>query len=239
MQEWKQALWLAKFELKVSKRSFLFLFVFLIFMSLYFISSFSSYLANDFVGLDFFFILMFTVATVWTKPKWFQIQRINDGLLVAPSLIMLNQLPIKHDVIIKSRFIIFYMYSIPFQILLLISLYAFTPVLQNMTIGTYISFSIIWLSLSVYVGSIFAASEAGDKSTSTKTFVYGILLIVGALAIFTAFHLIFDYGIVHWTLIFAQKWPIPSTLISIILAVIGFKYWQRYMRKTMERIDYL
>lgn len=240
MNTWKQAFWLAKFELIESTLSFLFLLLFYPFIILGIISSFHSYLDVNFVGIDVFFILIFTFFPLWTKPKRFQVQQINDGLVASPSMFMLQQLPISKELIIKSRFIIYFVYSFPFHLLLLISLYVLTPSLQEMIgIGSYISFCMIWVSFSIYIGGIIPTSDAGDRASPRRVVVYGVLMLIGTIAFFTIFHIVSDYGIVHWTLIIAKKWSLLSGALSIILAFVGLKYWQSYMKKLMTRLDYL
>lgn len=240
MKSWKEALWIAKFELKESKLSFLFLLLFFPFITLGLITMFESYLDINFVGIDFFFILSFTFFAIWTKPKYFQVQQLSDELVASPAMLMLQQLPVRKDIIVKSRFIIYFVYSVPPQILLLIALYFFTPSLHGMMgISSYLSFAIIWLSFGVYVGGIVPASDAGDKASRLKGAVYGVLMLIGLIAFFTLFILFSKHGIVHWTVIFAQKWPLLSSSLSIIIAFIGLNYWQKYMRKMMEKLDYL
>lgn len=240
MNTWKQAFWLAKFELKESKLNFLLLLIILPLITLGFIASFESYLSLNFVGIDFYFILSFTFAAAWTKPKYFQVQQLNDELVASPSVFMLQQLPISKDLIIKSRLIIYFVYSFPPQILLLIFLYLFTPTIQEMMdLSLYSVFAVIWLSFGVYIGGIIPISDAGDRASPRKVAVYGVLMLVGAIAFFTFFHIVSDYGIVHWTLIIAKKWPILSGVLSVILAYFGLIYWQSYMKKLMEKLDYL
>jgi len=240
MNTWKQAYWLAMFELKQSKLNLLLLLIFLPLIILGFIASFESYLDLNFVGIDFYFILSFTFAAAWTKPKYFQVQQLNDELVASPTVVMLQQLPISKELIIKSRFIIYFIYSFPPQILLLIALYLFTPTIQGMMdLSLYIVFAIMWLSFGVYMGGIIPSSDAGDRASPRKVVVYAVLMLIGVIAFFTIFHIVSDYGIVHLTLIIAKKWPILSGLISVALAYFGFIYWQSYMKKLMEKLDYL
>lgn len=240
MKCWKEALWLAKFELKESKLSFLFLLLFFPFITLGIITMFESYLDINFVGIDFFFILSFTFFAIWTKPKYFQVQQLSDELVVSPAMFMLQQLPVGKDIIVKSRFIIYFVYSVPPQILLLTFLYLFTPAIQGMMgISSYLSFAIIWLAFGVYIGGIVPTGDAGDKASRGKVAVYGVLLLIGLIAFFTLFTLLSEHSIVHWTIIFAQKWPLLSSALSIVLAFIGLNYWQSYMKKMMGKLDYL
>lgn len=240
MKSWQQAFWLAKFELKNSKLSFLYLLLFYPLITLGFISNFESYLDVNFVGIDFFFILLFTFAAIWMKPKQFQIQQMNDKLVASPAMFMLQQLPITKDLIVKSRFIIYFIYSLPPQILLLIFLYLFTPSIHGMMeVSSYLAFAIIWLSFNIYVGGMIPASDAGDKASQRKVAVYAVVMFAGLIAFFTFFNAVSDYGIVHWTLIIAKRWPLLSGALSIILVFIGLNYWQSYMKKVMGKLDYL
>jgi len=185
-------------------------------------------------------MLLFTFATTWARPKHFQIQQMNDELISSPSIFMLQQLPIKTEMIGKSRFIIYFIYSIPTQIIILISLYVLTPSLQEMIgIGAYIVFSMIWIAFSIYIGGMIPASDAGERVSPINMVVYAVLMVIAAITFFTFFHVVSDYGIVYWTLIFAKKWPILSSVLSIILAFLGLKYWQSYMKKVIGKTDYL
>lgn len=240
MQDWKQAYWLAKFEWKASKRAFIWLFLFFAFMALFFLPSFSDYLGNDFAGFDLFFILLFSLSPAWLRTKEFQYKKISGELWASPSLIMLAQLPISKNVLTKSRFIAYFAYSFPFQLLMLIALYAINPEFQVMLSPvSHIAFAIIWLAIGIYVGFLMPASDAGDRvNTKIMTF-YSIVLIIGGLLFFTFIHLIFDNGPVYLTIIAAQNWPLLSSVVSILLAFLGFHYWQHYIKKTMEKWDYL
>lgn len=240
MRNWQQAWGLATFELQASKLSFLFLLFIYPLFTLGIITSFDEYLDMNFVGIDLIFILSFTFAPIWTKPKQFQIQKMGSGLMAAPTVFMCQQLPITRNVIIKSRFIIYFIYTLPVQLLFLSALYILSPNLQAlMSLGSYFSFSIIWLSVSVYIGGAIPASEVGDDASTMKMTIYTILMVIGVIAFFTFIQMFSAHGLVYWTIIFATKWPIISSLSSIILAIIAFNYWQKHTKKTMGKLDYL
>lgn len=242
MQDWKQGFGLAKFELRESKGSLILSLLFFLLMFSSFRSSLPSYIENGFVGYDFFFILIFSVATFWAKPKAFQSNKINSELQASPILVMQSQLPIKREVLVKSRFIIHFFYSFPYQALLLILLYTFTPGLSELlSLGSYIAFSIIWLSFGIYTGYVFPMSEAGDKTATTTGAMIAYLIVFLMIMFFVLIyvHFLFGNGIVYWSIVFAQKWPLLSSAISILLAFLGFKHWQHYMKKATEKLDYL
>lgn len=242
MQDWKQAYSLAKLELKESKSGLLFAFVFTMFILYFIATSLESYLDNGYAGYDFFFIILFTFAGIWTMPKEFQSKKINADLMASPVLMMHKQLPIKDNVIIKSRFIIYFFYSFPFQLISLIAFYLLTPLYGMLSFSSFIALAIIWLAFGIYVGYAIPASEAGIKGASATTLgsiIITIVSFIGLLFVFTFIHFLSGNGIVYWSIIFAQKWPLLSVIISIVLASLAFRYYKRSMKKKMDELDYL
>lgn len=239
MDSWKKAFDLALFELKESKKGFVLSFVFSLFIVLYMITSFPSYLDNSYLGVDSLFFLAFTVAPLWAKPKYFQVQKVQSGH-VAPIIIILRSLPIPRDIIVKSRLIIHYAYTLPVQIVLLTSIYLFSEPIQNMmALENYFVFVIIWLSFGIYVGSLFSTVELGDDTPPIKMMIEIVVTVFVGFFIFITIIFLSEHGIVHWTLIFAQKWPFVSAILSILLAIVGGQYWYRYMKKRMDTFDYM
>ncbi|WP_373894140.1 hypothetical protein ACUL41_01525 [Virgibacillus natechei] len=240
MQDWKQAYWLATFEWKAYIRAFIWSFLFFAVIAIFFLESFSAYLANDFVGYDLIFIILFALAPSWLRSKEFQIQKISGELWASPSLIMLSRLPVSKNVITKNRFIVYFAFAFPYQLLMLIALYVVNPEFQlMMSHASHIAFAIIWLAFGVYVGFIMPVSDSGDKANTKIITLYSIVLIIGGIGILTAFHLLFGYGFVYWTVMLSQNWPLLSSVISIVLAFLGFHYWQRYMKRNIDKLDYL
>lgn len=240
MNSWKQAFSLAKFELKECAFSPLILFLNLIIFT-YILVSFSSDFDTKFVSIfyDFVFLVVFLSASSWIQPKVFRLQRTDDDLWIAPSVLMLMRLPIPANIIYKSRLIIYFSYSFPFHLLFLTGLYAFsTNIRELITPGTYIVFSIIWLTFSIYIGSIVPATEVGDRMSKRKIIIFSSFIYGGLIAAFTFFHFFSDYGLVQWTIILAQNKPTLSILISILLAIIGFNYWQYYALKQIKKVNY-
>lgn len=243
MYEWKHAFALAKFEMNESKQVFIYLFLYYCLFVGLFVSI--SYLVGDFYfgGLDIFYLLLFTFVPFWIRPKEFQYQKTHGGMWASPAIITLTQLPIKKDIIIKSRFILYFIYSFPFQLFLLVSLYTLTPNLQTtMSLGSYIAFSIIWLSFGIYTGLSIVTTDAGDGYKREKHKLYmtlSFVILLAVILLILCFGLIFKHGIVHWTIIIAQKWPLISAAISILLVFLGFKHAQQHMKKTIEKVDYL
>lgn len=240
MQEWKQAFGLAMFELTNHKRNFLWALLYYILFAYFLTIIFDNYLESGNVVFDALFLLLFTFAPAWLEPKETRVQKISGDLWASPMLVMCRQLPISKDVLIKSRFIIYFFYSFPYQLLFFIIIYIFSADLQAaLSPLSYIAFLVIWLSFGIYGGYIMPMSDVGDIADSKKMWFYSIAIYGGAIILLLIYHFTFQYGIVHWTIIFAQKWPSLSAILSILLAIFGFKHWEYYMKKTMNKMDYL
>lgn len=111
---------------------------------------------------------------------------------------MLNHLPVKKDIMVKSRFIVRFFYSFPFQFILLVCLYPLTPDLRDvLSIGSYIAFSIIWLSFSFYAGYLFPASESGTNTNMNPALaiILFFAVIIGAMFIFSIIHIVSGHGL--------------------------------------------
>lgn len=240
MKEWKQAYQLAAFELKASRRSILLILLFYITMSIIFMMSFDIYLEEEFMFFDLLFLMIFFMFPSWMKSKEFQMQKMDGDLWTVPSIIMLQQLPVSKNVIIRSRFVIHAICSFPFQAILLIAM----PVLSEnfreiMTPFSYAAFVLIWLALSISIGFMMAASEAGGNY-KTKAIVMSFLYVaIGAAAVYFLFPLVSEAGFVQWTMLVAAEWTVLSIFIAIALSIAGWNYWQMDMRKMIKKTDYL
>lgn len=240
METWKEAFWLAKFELKKSRNGILMMLFILACSVFFFVTLIPEYLEKAFVLVDLFFILFIWFGGMTGKTKEFQIQKIDENVWASPFFIMLNQLPIKKDILIKSRFIVTFSLSIPFYLLFHILVYALTPALRvEMPLLAYCIFTFIWLCIGINFSSAFPAADAGERTSMWKSWIILILMFIAAIAFFTGFTLIFEKGFVAWTMIAARQWPLLSIIVSLLIAIGGVQYCKRYMLKKMKQIDYL
>jgi hypothetical protein len=239
MENWKKAFWLTKLELRYYAKSFLLLLGILIMLLIFIVPTMADYFENSTLGIDVFFILAFCIVTTWVKPKQFQIQDHSNGLLLSPHLVMLNQLPTRRGMIVKHRFLTYIIISIPFNILFLLFLYILTPIIHDtMPIGTYLVFSIFWLCLSIYIGCSEIVTEAGDDKV--LLIIRGLVLgFISVITMIIVFHKIYPRGFVHWTIYISTNFPVLVILISISLAIFGFKFWMKRMDRKIKKIDYL
>jgi len=239
MENWKQAFWLTKFELKYYIKSFLLLVAILIMLLIFIVPTMAEYLDNGFLSIDIFFIISFCLVTHWIRPKPFKIEDINSGFLLSPYLVLLQQLPTRKKIIVKHRFFTYLIISISFNILFLISFYLLTPVIHDtMTIGSYTAFSIFWLCFSIYFGCLELIPDTGINKVPAilRNLLLGFLLIIVMIYLF---YKVYSHGFVHWTMEISTNHPVIVMLVSLILAILGFKFWMRRMFRKIEMTDYL
>jgi|SRR5690625_2579206 len=237
MDDFKQALSLVKFEFKQSIVHFLFFILLLFGTQVIMQSIIPDYLENSSMGLDFLFLIAFTVLSQMTKPSSFQMQDRGNGLWASPFIVNLNHLPIKQETIVTYRFTVYFILHGLFTCILLWELYpAFS---EHLTISTYIVFAIIWFCFGLYVGPINLIFEPGTNLfILIISFVFIILPIIFFLDLFV-FYVWYKDGLVNWTIKIASSHPIISTSLSLLLAVVGWKFWKKKMLQRMQKIDYL
>ncbi|MBS4192526.1 hypothetical protein KHA94_20495 [Bacillus sp. FJAT-49705] len=241
MSEWKQACWLAMFEVKSSLKGIITLAAMALGLPLFFTELISfSVLEDAPIVYDFFFVFIFWTVAASLRPKEIQLKKMSGDSWVSPYFIMLNQLPIKKNVLVMSRFISYFSISIPFHALFLTIYYALSPELREvMPNASYIVFSIIWICFGIMSGSIFPASDVGEKLSTWKIVVFNIFFFGAIIAIFLGFYFVYGQGIVAGTIHAANEWPLLSIAVSILIAVMGFLYSKGYIYKKIDKVDYL
>ncbi len=241
MESWKQALSLAKFELRNSKKALITLSLFLIIYLFFIVYSAPVYLETGFVLFDVFFLLITGILVMWAKPKDFQLQSAGNPSVVNAYFVMLHQLPIPREILIKNRFVIYFVYAVPFHTLFLTLIYVFSePMRAELTFPQYVAFSLIWISFGIYWGVVYPISDIGETSKTSmfKASMYLILLMAVVAGGMTVLQVYTGYGIIQWSMIIAGKWPLLSSILSIIAAYIGTILGLRYANKNIKRIDY-
>jgi len=246
MSNWKQAYRLATYEMKESLKAFLGIAMLLIIVSILLAISSNSlnlYSKMDAMAFyDFVFIVTFTFMPMWLQmPAFMAGQPSKNGSFAAPGVVCSLQLPILKDVISKSRVIIHVIFGFALQVPLLAILYvASPPVREAMGIGTYCTFSIIWLAFGMFLGSGMAIQTDFSGPISVPKLIVYLLLFFGLAALFyVTFTTIIGSGIVYASITAARKWPILSSILAIVIAACGLHFTHQYNIKLMKRNDYM
>ncbi|MFD2045302.1 hypothetical protein ACFSTA_16580 [Ornithinibacillus salinisoli] len=240
LHNWKQAYSLAKFELKAFERiSIISILIYLLVMQFVVVKLLEWHLDSSQVRSEAIFLLIFLAAITFLKPKELQSQPINSNIMASPVLIMQKQLPINEDTMIKSRFIIHFLYTVPFQILILIGLYFLSSLHELLHVGSFIAFIIFWLSLGVLFGNVLIKVEIRRKYSYIRDLLRGIILYFIATTAIIFIRNEFNYGLIDGSIYLTQRWPWLTTLVSVIIAFLCFNLWIRNMKKSLEKTDYM
>jgi hypothetical protein len=239
LAEIKQAWWLAKFEVKETAKRLWLILPFALIFGFFFTEA----VGDEFSFLyDIFFILTFWCMTYWMRPKEIQFQKVDEGVYASPYFLMLNQLAVKREALIISRFLVYYIFAIPFNIIVLSIMLLFSDFYKAELQGiSTAAFFIIWLSFGIIGGSLFPASDVGDTTTKNKWFyaIYTILFFGILLGVILGIHFWAGKSIVFLSVEAAQKWPVASILISVILSILTIISGKKYAEKQIRKMNYL
>ncbi|MDQ0273221.1 hypothetical protein [Cytobacillus purgationiresistens] len=240
MNEMKEAWRLATFEIKASLKWTILQFLFALLFGWFFSMTLPD--GKDHLMFDLFLVLMFWAGSSWLRPKVFQLQKLDEGVHASTYFLMLNQLPVKRNTLINSRLLVHYTFSIPFNLLMLISLFILsTEVPTIMPDSSFLVFSVIWLSFGIVAGSMFPTADIGEKLKGGKVaIVLSVILFYGAAgAVLVLVNLFTSRSIAGWSIYAAVNWPIASIIISIAAVILSIWYTKRYMSRKIPTIDYL
>jgi len=239
LESWKNAFRLVRLEFNYSKRHFLIQIGLILILLYLIVPTLPNYFENSFFSIDFLFICTVTIFPQLAIPKVFKVQNLGNGLWASHFIILLNQLAVRKETIVKYRFIMYNIITLSFTSLFLISLYLLSPYMQqNVSVSTYIVFSFFWLCLTIYVGCIQTVYEAGSNLILN---IIVSFLFIGPLLFITViylFYIVYSGGFVQWTLMASSRWPVVTSVCSLVLAIISFNFWMHRMKLKMKKIDY-
>lgn len=241
MEEWKQAAALAKYELRRSKVAVIQLAFMLITYILVVVFSAPIVVEKGFFLFDLFFLIFIGMAATWAKPKDFQINKMKNGSWGTPYFALLHQLPIPRKVLIKNRFIIYFVYSIPMHMIFLVSIYIFSDTIRTfLAFPEYIAFAIIWIMFGIYWGVSYPLVDIGEvkKMGAFKMTLYTVLFFVPIIGGGILLQQFTGYGVVYWSMMFAKNWPVVSSILSISLAIVCVLFALHHANKKIRKIDY-
>jgi len=237
---WKEATRLALFEWKIEWFKRIFLQCLLTYGLLMFsFGMMDGVLEGGGIGLDYFYLAMFGLIYGWLVPRSFQYQKISAETYASPIFFMLHKLPIANNVLVRSRFIIFYLNAIPVLILLFIG-FTFIPEFQQVLSTSGVrAFTAIWMSYGLSVGALFPASDLGDRHvTNTKLVAITIGLIITITLAILPSYIFYDDGVMNLSIDLANRWPLISIVIATFIAIISNKLWINYAMSKMKQVDF-
>ncbi|WP_096272973.1 hypothetical protein [Paucisalibacillus globulus] len=241
MNNWRYAFEITKLELQKSIYNILLAYLVTGLFMAVFITQLPSYLEEGTAFIDFLFLTVFGLSPLIPKPKSFETQHINYRFIASPMVVMQQHLALNHDTIIKSRLIIHSIYTFPVQLIGLIAIYFATPLFSILSVGSFISFVAMWLSLSFLSGYLVPRLSLGVRGFWVSNSGLSIILIILCVLLFffiIMVHSLSGHGIVYWSIMIAKELPILVTGVSIILIMISYILWNSKMKKVLNTISY-
>ena len=236
MKSWNKAFYLTRFELKHTALSFLGVFVISMFMIT--IGFTLVYSSINRIVIDWLFLAAFTIGPVLYMPKFLLPKKINLETLASPLVVSYFQLPIPLDIIIKSRIIIFLLFSLPIHTATLFSYYF----IINPSLINYLAFTSFFLTLNFLFGMIISSTQIG-RYTGFKSSLYDLLIITCIIIAFSFTTFLSDYLYKQTFLEILLKImsinPLLTLASMIIITFISLKIWIHRMKKNRFNLNYL
>lgn len=236
MSEWKQAWSVALLEMRTNKKGYL-LIAFFAAIYLFVIMLMSIERVNTFL-IDLFMILLVWVPMLM-RGKAYTAQKLENGLYASRFVILLSQFPISKKVIIKSRFILTFLFNVCLNALLLSILYFSVEAFNRQLLGiAVIIFILIWLCVGYQTGAMIPASEIGKTYTPFKLIFFSIYLYGSLAIIIFIFHVFLKMSIVEWTIYLANEQQVITMISLFVIMVLTHIYGKYEAKKAIDWVDY-
>ncbi|HHY22338.1 MAG TPA: hypothetical protein GX525_10785 [Bacilli bacterium] len=236
MSEWKQAWNIALIEMKMNKIGFLLMAFFsAIYLALIILTSIEK--ENSFA------IDLLTILLVWIpmlmRGKAYTAQKVGNGLYASRFVILLLQFPLSKEVIIKSRFVLTFLFNVCFNMLLLTILYFTVAIFNEQLSGlSMLVFIMIWLGVGYLIGAMVPASEIGTTYSTLKLIIYSILWLGFLFSVVFIFQVFLKTSFVDWTIYLANERPTQAIIGVLILTILAHLYGNYAAKKAINQVDY-
>jgi len=234
MDNWKHSFHLALVEFRTQLIYTLFGWFILFIIGGLFLSSFYNYLLNTYVTFDLMFIAYVIFFPYWASSRHAAPKRVNEHLWASPFFLLLTQLPINREIIVRSRLIAYLLRTLPPVFGTFIVLYTFDLRLhQFFTFSTFLIFLIAWVSLNILLGMAIVAMEFGGKVN-----IFNITFGLGLISALFIWHHYAPIGIVAWTVQIVNMYPLLTFATALFTIFIGWHIWQFIISRNMRKTDY-
>ncbi|MEW4327361.1 hypothetical protein Q0N12_11860 [Rossellomorea marisflavi] len=240
MNTFKESIWLARYDFRhVVKQIAALIFVAGIY-GYFFADLMEGYLEKTKPVFDLFFFLYLFFMPSWSRSKESQVQQIEGDLYAAPTFMLFNQLPIRKNVVIISRFFCLFVPVIIGTVLVLVVTYIASDVLREvLSVGGLVVLTLFWTGIALASCSAFATMEAGERISKLRMVTSFIWLILIAGALFILMKDVLKSGILKWSIFFTADHPLVMLLLALLIP-IGASWWAyRRAYKQMNKMDYM
>ncbi|WP_027964995.1 hypothetical protein [Halalkalibacillus halophilus] len=249
----KSAWPLVKLDLKMTwlHRILLNIVMILLVMGLLSLNVDNYFVGNITVAFDIIFLFFIMTIGFYNAPKDVKYQKLgtyrkhsrysklDEDFYASPLLIGLNQMAIPNRVIFWYRFLAFHLSSIPVVIITLLIIYLASAEAQAiMTPLEFIYLVVIWVGISLSLGSIYPASDAGDLASELKMTVLVFVMLIGSIAFFSLYSFTAGTGFFAHTMHLASDYGPLTSLVVIPVTIASIIAWYRYGIRRISNMDY-
>ena len=241
-KEWRDAWWLAKFEFKQTKLNVSLILLGIILFAFVFSMNLWELRKDTFtvVFIDWLFVSAVILAPLMGRTKNFALTRVYGDFWGSLYFNYLKQTAISEKTLVRSRFIIFGCQSLVLNVILFVIIYFASESFQNqLSSGSFVLFSLLWIIIGLAVSLSFAASEVGSEVPSWKMILYCVLFYGGIIAIAIWYYSAAEWGMLGGTILLIEQFPFWTMMSAVILLIISCYYWNRYAVKMMHKNNYL
>ncbi|SET50898.1 hypothetical protein SAMN05216389_11335 [Oceanobacillus limi] len=240
LHTWKQAFSLAFFEIKALKyKTYLAFLSYLLISLVICVFLMKWFISNNELRHEALFLLIYLLGLSWIKPKELQNKIINDNVMASPIFVMNLHLPINQDILIKSRFIIYFMYTIPFQLFLLVGICLFSPLQKLLTIEMLTPFLLFWISFGILVDGVLVKIDIRINPSKYRHFLIGLFTYFIVTILLRVLHESTGYSLIDGSIFLAQEWPLITTCVTIFITALTTMLSNRKMLRLVRDTDYL
>lgn len=237
---WKDAWKLTKFEYRTTPPSYISI-IALLALGLFLVTSNVKGPGEQAMmrGTEGLLFILVVIIPYTIQEKHIRAQHIGNKEHASPMIALLQTMPIARRTIAVYRMFAYHLLMIVYNSIFFTLLYAFSPDIRaSISLGSYIVFTIMWLSLAICIGGFQVNIEAGYHFLTYILvmifFFFPFTVFMNMLLFYKTYTDGFAQGMIH----IAASHPFIVSIGSIILAIAGFIFHTQGLVKRMKRVDY-
>lgn len=190
---------------------------------------------------DILLIIIVTALPLFFRRKVF---RANSGGKMRSSemIIYYNGLPIPKKIIAKQQIFIYIVYCIPAYIGMMIILYTLDKVVNQLSIGQFLLFVIVMLSVSFFFGLTMLLGDFGSKFHDSifwvivSTIIFIVVFFGVILGMFSQFS--YERGLLLRGIELMTAHPYIALFISLLIVLISIGLFPKIAERKLRKLDF-
>lgn len=207
------------------------------------------------IVFDVFLLLVVLFYPQVLRQPAFRITDLKGGLYATPFYVYATQLPIKQHVLMRSRFILSFVYCVSVTVMAIAFAYVFPKIINALfaveALGFFLgtlhdlftpaefgAFITIWGLFAAAFSGLFAAADVGGTYTKKALFGYNILYLLVLLVVLAGLNFLTGRGLVDWTIVLATNAPFSGIVGFALFALVCHVIWHWEARRYARKVDY-